>query len=78
MGCRTRASKGELLRLVLDGDMVRPDPRGNRPGRGAYIHFDLRCLQAAERRRAWSRAFRESRRVDASPVADHLAALGRV
>lgn len=58
MGCRKRAAKHELLRVVAaEGECV-PDPRGTQPGRGAHLHLDLTCLDLAVRRRAFPRAFR--------------------
>lgn len=58
VGCRSRAAKAELVRLVAQNRMVMPDVRGVLPGRGAHLHRDRRCLELAERRRVWPRAFR--------------------
>jgi predicted RNA-binding protein YlxR (DUF448 family) len=47
-----------LLRIVaVEGECV-PDPRGTLPGRGAYVHSALVCLDQAVRRRAIPRALR--------------------
>ena len=63
VGCRQRAAKADLLRVVVDdrgaGREVVPDPKGRAPGRGAHLHPSLDCLQRAVRRRAFSRALRE-------------------
>ena len=58
MGCRTKASKTELLRVVAVEGAVIPDLRGRLPGRGAHLHPDPGCLALAEKRRAFPRAFR--------------------
>ncbi|MEV5711815.1 YlxR family protein [Actinoallomurus sp. NPDC052274] len=58
MGCRVRAAKSDLLRLVVIEGSIVPDPHGRLPGRGASLHPDLACFELAERRRAFSRAFR--------------------
>ncbi|MEV5336819.1 YlxR family protein [Streptomyces werraensis] len=58
VGCRERAVKGELLRIVVIEDACVPDPRGTLPGRGAYVHPVPACLDQAVRRRALPRAFR--------------------
>ena len=58
VGCRERAPKAELLRLVRSGDGVRVDPLGRAPGRGAYVHRDPGCVDAAVRRRALAGALR--------------------
>ncbi|MCT9084702.1 YlxR family protein [Streptomyces fulvoviolaceus] len=58
VGCRERAAKKDLLRIVaVEGECV-PDDRGTLPGRGAYVHPALVCLDLAVRRRAFTRALR--------------------
>ncbi|MFG2951130.1 YlxR family protein [Streptomyces adustus] len=58
VGCRERAAKTDLLRIVAVGDACAPDPRGTLPGRGAYVHPVPVCLDLAVRRRAFPRALR--------------------
>ncbi|MBT2421049.1 YlxR family protein [Streptomyces sp. ISL-22] len=58
VGCRERAAKTDLLRIVAIKDECVPDPRGTLPGRGAYVHPALVCLDQAVRRRAFTRALR--------------------
>ena len=60
VGCRLKAPKDGLLRLVRppDGGVVAVDPGGSAPGRGAYVHPDARCVEAALRRGALARALR--------------------
>ncbi|MEV5976774.1 MULTISPECIES: YlxR family protein [Streptomyces] len=58
VGCRERAAKSDLLRIVAMEDACVPDPSGTLPGRGAYVHPALVCLDLAVRRRAFPRAFR--------------------
>lgn len=60
VGCRARTLTAELLRVVIVDGVVVLDVRRRLPGRGAWIHPDLGCLRAAERRRAFSRALRLS------------------
>ena len=50
----------------MDGVLI-PDLRRRLPGRGAWLHPDLGCLAAAERRRAFGRALRVSK-IDAEPL----------
>ncbi|WP_234401572.1 YlxR family protein [Thermobifida halotolerans] len=69
VGCRSKAAQSDLVRLALDGDAVVCDRARRMPGRGAYLHPDRRCWEAAQRRRAWTRAFRVGRALDASAVA---------
>ncbi|MFI6403624.1 YlxR family protein [Streptomyces sp. NPDC050548] len=64
VGCRERAAKKELLRIVaVEGECV-PDHRGTLPGRGAYLHPALVCLDLAVRRRAFPRALRAQGTLD--------------
>lgn len=53
---------------------VVPDPKRQRPGRGAHIHPDLTCLAQAERRRAFGRALRLTGVVDPGPLNEFVAA----
>jgi predicted RNA-binding protein YlxR (DUF448 family) len=75
IGCRARADKTTLVRLVAVGGgpgsstwIVTPDPRGSLPGRGAHLHPDPRCLELARRRRAFGRAFHVEGPIDISLV----------
>jgi uncharacterized protein len=48
VGCRERAAKADLLRLVVSaGGSVHMDPGGSGPGRGAYVHRRRPCVEAA-------------------------------
>ena len=59
VGCRERAPKRALLRIVRarDGE-VRVDVAGSAEGRGAYVHRDAGCARAALSRGALARALR--------------------
>jgi predicted RNA-binding protein YlxR (DUF448 family) len=60
IGCRTRAETSTLLRVVAQGGEVVPDPSATLPGRGAWVHPTIECVELAARRRAFGRAFRVS------------------
>ena len=47
VGCRERAAKADMLRLVVSAGSVRLDPGGSEPGRGAYVHRRRSCAEAA-------------------------------
>jgi predicted RNA-binding protein YlxR (DUF448 family) len=68
VGCRQRAAKTELLRIVAIEDECVPDHRGTLPGRGAYIHPALVCLDLAVRRRAFPRALRAPGPLDSAAL----------
>lgn len=57
IGCRLRAPKGDLVRIVRSREgRVTADPAQTAPGRGAYVHLDDGCVEAAGRR--FARALR--------------------
>ena len=58
VGCRVRAPKGQLLRLVAGTRGVSIDPPMVQPGRGAYIHSTEECAGDAIRSGALARALR--------------------
>jgi predicted RNA-binding protein YlxR (DUF448 family) len=57
VGCRRKAAKSELVRLVWRQGVV-VDPAQREPGRGAYLHPGPDCLTQALRRRTLGRALR--------------------
>ncbi|CAM5597723.1 DNA-binding protein [Streptomyces avidinii] len=73
IGCRERAAKSDLLRIVAVGDECVPDPRGTLPGRGAYVHPAVVCLDQAVRRRAFPRAFKSTGAFDATGLRKAVA-----
>jgi uncharacterized protein len=66
IGCRGRTAPTELLRVVVQGKTLIPDPRGTLLGRGAYVHLTPKCLGAA--RSQWARALRVAGPLDASAL----------
>ena len=80
IGCRERKLAVELLRMVAvptgnGHTAVSVDTTGCRPGRGAWLHPDDRCLSAAIRRHAFGRALRITGTPDTSAVVEHFAGL---
>ena len=58
IGCRLRAPKPELVRLVWGEHGLQVDWKQRSAGRGAYLHQHPECLAQAVRRRALGRALR--------------------
>ena len=73
IGCGERAAKPDLVRVVAAGDEIVPDSAGRLPGRGAYLHPSLACLERAQRRKALTRALRLPAALPDGKVAEYLA-----
>ncbi len=58
MGCRRTQDKAQLLRFVAVDGALTADPAAILPGRGAYLHRDEGCWEAALGRRAFARTLR--------------------
>jgi predicted RNA-binding protein YlxR (DUF448 family) len=76
VGCRRKRGQAELVRLTAEGGFVVPARPGS-PGRSAYLCPEQSCLEAADKRRAFARAFRAPvtldpavRRAVARPTSD--------
>ncbi|MGO2684242.1 YlxR family protein [Microbacterium sp.] len=69
VGCRMRASRSALLRVVADHGILVFDERAVLPGRGAWVHPTRECLDTAIRRQAFARALRVSASIGFSEAA---------
>jgi predicted RNA-binding protein YlxR (DUF448 family) len=62
-----KSPKAELLRVVRGSDgEAAVDPSGSAPGRGAHVHRDVGCVEAAIRSGAFPRALRTGLTADAA------------
>jgi uncharacterized protein len=57
VGCRRRRAQTDLVRLALEAGLVVPAKAGSH-GRSAYVCPEVDCLDSAEKKRAFARAFR--------------------
>jgi predicted RNA-binding protein YlxR (DUF448 family) len=64
LGCRVRANRSELLRVVAVNGEVVPDQSATLPGRGAWVHPTRECVDNAVRRKAFGRALRVATALD--------------
>ncbi|MCF3965156.1 YlxR family protein [Streptomyces fuscigenes] len=76
VGCRGRAAKNDLLRIVVSEGHCVPDRSGTLPGRGAYVHPVVDCLELAVRRRAFPRALRVQGPLDTARLRGAVDAIG--
>ena len=68
VGCRQRASRNQLLRVVAVSNRLIPDEKSSLHGRGAWIHASVNCLTLAIERRAFGRALRLNQQADPSDL----------
>ena len=55
--CRTQKNKNELLRVVKNKDnIINVDETGKQSGRGAYICYDMECLEKAQKSKRLEKA----------------------
>ena len=55
--CRTQKNKSELLRIVKNKDnIINVDETGKQSGRGAYICYDMECLEKAKKSKRLEKA----------------------
>jgi uncharacterized protein len=69
-GCRGRAAKAELIRIVARNGVGMVDERQTAPGRGIYLHPRRECLDQAVRRRSMGRLLRAE--IDGARTAEEL------
>lgn len=70
VGCRARASRAALLRVVIRNGVLVFDEQAVLPGRGAWVHPTQECVDTAQRRRAFARALRVSPALEFPEVED--------
>jgi predicted RNA-binding protein YlxR (DUF448 family) len=55
--CRTQKNKNELLRIVKNKDnIIKVDETGKQSGRGAYICYNIECLEKAKKTKRLEKA----------------------
>ena len=74
IGCRAQDTPRAMVRVVKVDESVVVDVDRCRGGRGAWLHPTSTCLDAAERRRAFTRALRANGALDTSAVRDWVHA----
>ncbi|MDJ1369852.1 YlxR family protein [Gulosibacter molinativorax] len=58
ISCRSLAPRSELTRIVVVEGKLLVDREASQPGRGAWLHPKLECVNNALERRAFRRALR--------------------
>ncbi|WP_354568906.1 YlxR family protein [Glaciihabitans sp. UYNi722] len=68
LGCRRRADRSSLLRVVARNGEVVADHSATLPGRGGWVHPTLECVENSIKRRAFGRALRVDGVLDAEQL----------
>lgn len=68
VGCRRRAPRSSLVRVVARDGVVTVDAAARLDGRGAWVHPARQCVTTAVSRNAFGRALRVAGRIDAGPL----------
>ncbi|PFG30973.1 hypothetical protein ATJ78_1918 [Paramicrobacterium agarici] len=72
IGCRMRADRSSLLRVVARDSELVVDEMASLPGRGAWLHPTVACCEQALKRRAFGRALRVSSALDTQTLENRL------
>jgi predicted RNA-binding protein YlxR (DUF448 family) len=68
VGCRTRESTEQLVRIVSVNRRATVDETRSAPGRGAYLHRNQECISNAVARKQLARALRVIGELDCSAL----------
>lgn len=74
LGCRQRAPRSSLVRVVARSGEAVVDARASLPGRGAWVHPNPRCVSTAIERQAFRRALRVDSQLGTDQLAAHFGA----
>ncbi|AYG04467.1 YlxR family protein [Gryllotalpicola protaetiae] len=72
IGCRSRAPRSSLLRVVVQESVIVVDESATLPGRGAWLHPSPECVKKALQRKAFGRALRVSGAIETVSIAHQL------
>jgi hypothetical protein len=64
VGCRQRANRSDLIRVIAQNNRLVIDHQKSLPGRGAWLHPGSNCFELAATRRAFARALRTEQALD--------------
>ncbi len=73
IGCRSRAVRSSLVRVVAKNSTLVVDLSAAQPGRGAWIHPRVICVERAVRCRAFGRALKHTTTLDTAEALRELA-----
>jgi len=68
LGCRKRADRSSLLRVVAQDGEVVADVSASASGRGAWVHPTQKCVETARERKAFGRALRVNSTLDSGQL----------
>ena len=71
IGCRQKAEKSALVRVIATDGRVEVDESATAPGRGAWLHPTPQCGEKAVKHKAFGRALR-TEITDTTPLTQRL------
>src|SRR5690606_19668756 len=74
LGCRQRAPRSSLVRVVAQAGEAVVDAHASLPRRGAWVHPNSRCVSTAINRRAFGRALRVESQLGTDALATQFGA----
>ncbi|HEY0249786.1 MAG TPA: YlxR family protein [Gryllotalpicola sp.] len=72
IGCRSRALRSSLLRVVVRDSLIVVDESAVMTGRGAWLHPSAECMRKALQRKAFGRALRVPGVLDTVEITQHI------
>ncbi len=60
IGCTEKKGQKELIRFVDTNEGIQKDDLGKMNGRGCYLCSKIECMEKAEKRKAFQRAFKRN------------------
>jgi predicted RNA-binding protein YlxR (DUF448 family) len=72
VGCLSRDQASEMVRIVQKSAVLILDVQRNQPGRGAWLHPRLNCMNLALKRKSFGRALRVKDSLDSTGLTESI------
>lgn len=72
LGCRQRVAQSSLVKVVVRDGVVVADHSATLPGRGAWVHPTIKCIETSIKRKAFGRALRFEGTIDTDALKNAL------
>ena len=72
VGCLSRDQASNMVRIVEKSDVLTLDFQRNEPGRGAWLHPQVNCLNFALKRKSFGRALKNTGSLDSTGLLESI------